>query len=603
MGFEEKLKKVPLLPGVYIMKSQEGEVIYVGKSKALKNRLGQYFKKTGHVGKVGAMVANIADFEYIVTTTETEALVLECNLIKKYKPHYNILLKDNKQYPYIKISVRDEFPKMSLARRTFKDGAKYYGPFTAGVARQTMDVIYKTFRLPDCKRVFPKEIGRGRPCLNYHIGKCVAPCTGKFSKKDYDVLIKEVCDFLDGKTSDIIKRLHKEMYEASEALEFERAADLRDKINRLKELFEKQNITVSGSGDKDILAIKTDGDIANVQIFNIRDGKMIGRNQLWIDLSLGEDASDILESFIIQYYIESEFVPQTVLANILPSNVDIIEKWLTEKQGVKISIKVPERGTYKDIMNMALLNATEAFKQHGEEKLKKLKAKKEIVEVFARELGIENSVSRIEAYDISNISGKDSVGGMIVIDNGEFKKSEYRLFKIKEVVGMDDYASTKEVVRRRLLRSSNDDKFKNLPDIILADGGMGHVGAISGVLKELSFNIPVFGMVKDDRHRTSRLISSDGEVITLSDESFKFITAVQNEVHRFAIGYHKKLRSDVLTRSELDNIEGIGPVKKRALLRAFGSVKAISKASIPELSAVEGIKDELAQKIFEYFHD
>lgn len=603
MGFEEKLKKVPLLPGVYIMKSAEGEVIYVGKSKALKNRLGQYFKKSGHTGKVGAMVANIADFEYIVTATETEALVLECNLIKKYKPHYNILLKDNKQYPFIKITVRDEFPKMYLARRTVKDGAKYYGPFTAGVARQTMDIIYKTFKLPDCKRVFPKEIGKGRPCLNYHIGKCVAPCTGNFSKNDYDILIKEICDFLEGKTSDIIKRLHREMLEASAELEFEKAADLRDKINRLKELFEKQNITVSGSGDKDILAIKADGDIANIQIFNIRDGKMLGRNQMWVDLSLGEEATDVLESFIIQYYIESEFVPQTVMTNIMPSNVDVIERWLTEKQGVKISIKVPERGTYKDIMNMALLNASEAFKQHGEEKLKKLKAKKEIMDVFRKELGLDNPILRIEAYDISNTSGKNSVGGMIVVENGEFKKSEYRLFKIKEVEGVDDYASTKEVVRRRLMRSEHDDKFKNLPDVILADGGMGHVTAISEVLDEMNIQVPVFGMVKDNKHRTDRLISSDGEIITLSDETFKFITAIQNEVHRFAIGYHKKLRSDVLTRSELDNIEGIGPVKKRALLRTFGSVKAISNASVPELSVVEGIKEELAQKIFKYFHD
>ena len=603
MAFEEKLKKVPLLPGVYIMKSADGEVIYVGKSKALKNRLSQYFKKSGHSGKVGAMVANIADFEYIVTSTETEALVLECNLIKKYSPHYNILLKDNKQYPYIKITVRDQFPKMQIARKDLKDGAKYFGPFTAGVARQTMEVIYKTFRLPDCKRVFPTDIGKERHCLNYHIGKCVAPCTGKLSAEEYKAIIGEVCDFLEGKAGDIIKRLRAQMFEASENLEFEKAADLRDKINRVKELYEKQNVTVSGSGDKDVLAIKTDEEIANIQIFNIRNGKMLGRNQMWIDLCLGEEAADVLETFIMQYYIESEFIPQTVLTNVLPRNHELIENWLSEKQGVKITLRVPERGTSKDIMNMALVNATEAFKQHGEQKLKAVREKREIMEIFRRELGLNRPVNRIEAYDISNTAGKNSVGGMIVAENGAFKKSEYRLFKIKDIEGIDDYASTKEVVARRFRRSDEDEKFAKLPEVILADGGMGHVTAIKETLDELGFDIPVFGMVKDDKHRTERLISSDGEIIILSQETFRFITAVQNEVHRFAIGYHKKLRNDVLTRSELDNIEGIGPVKKRALLRAFGSVKAISEASIPELSAAEGIKEELAKKIFKYFHD
>ena len=603
MGFEEKLKQVPKLPGVYIMKNSGGEVIYVGKSKALKNRLGQYFKKSGHSGKVGAMVSNIADFEYIVTDTEIEALVLECNLIKKYSPHYNILLKDNKQYPYIKITIRDEYPRMQLARRVAKDGAKYFGPFTAGVARQTMDVIYKIFRLPDCKKVFPKDIGKGRPCLNFHIGKCIAPCRGKIAKDEYAGIIKEVCDFLDGKSNDIIKRLRVEMGQASENLEFEKAADLRDKIARIKELTEKQNITVSGSGDKDVLAIKADNEIANIQIFNIRNGKMLGRNQMWIDLSLGEQPADVLESFIMQYYIESEFIPQTVLTNIMPENEELIESWLSEKQGVKITLHVPERGVSKDIMNLAILNAGEAFKQRSEQKIKKMREKRDLMVALKNELGLDKEISRIEAYDISNTSGKNSVGGMIVTENGEFKKSEYRLFKIKTVEGTDDYASTKEVVSRRLLRSENDEKFINLPDVIFADGGMGHVSAIVQTLEELGFNIPVFGMVKDSKHRTDRLISTDGEIISLSEETFKFVTAVQNEVHRFAIGYHKKLRTDILTRSELDNIDGIGPVKKRALLRAFGSVKKIAEASVPKLSEAEGINEELAKKIFNYFHE
>ncbi|MBR5586670.1 MAG: excinuclease ABC subunit UvrC [Clostridia bacterium] len=603
MSIPDKLKKVPLLPGVYIMKSAEGDVIYVGKSKALKNRLGQYFKKSGHTGKVGAMVANIADFEYIVTATEIEALVLECNLIKKYNPRYNILLKDNKQYPFIKITVRDDYPKMSLARKDLKDGAKYFGPFTGGVARQTMDVIYKIFRLPDCKRVFPKDIGKQRPCLNYHIGKCIAPCTGNISPEEYHATVREICDFLEGKSSEIIKSLRLKMSEASDNLEFEKAADYRDKINRIKELSEKQNITVSGSGDKDLIAIKTNGELANIQVFNIRNGKMLGRNQLWMDLCLGENAADALESFIVQYYIESEFVPQTVLTNIMPENSELIESWLSEKQGVKISFRIPERGTSKQLLDMALVNAAEAFKQHGEQQLKEMRSKSEIMKTFCSELGFDGSLKRIEAYDISNTSGKNSVGGMIVIENGEMKKNDYRLFKIKTVEGSDDYASTREVISRRLARSTSDEKFENLPDIILADGGLGHVSAICDVLSEQGFDIPVFGMVKDDKHRTNRLISSDGEIISLSTESFRFITAIQNEVHRFAIGYHKKLRSDVLTRSELDNIEGIGPVKKRALLRAFGSVKAISEASVPQLSAADGINLATAEKIYKYFHN
>lgn len=603
MTINEKLKNVPLLPGVYVMKSADGEIIYVGKSKALKNRLGQYFKKSGHSGKVGAMVSNIADFEYIITASETEALVLECNLIKKHKPRYNILLKDNKQYPYIKITVRDEFPKMSLARRDIKDGAKYFGPFTAGVARQTMDIIYKTFRIPDCKRIFPKDIGKSRPCLNYHIGKCIAPCTGKISAEDYGKIIDEICDFLEGKTGEIIKRLRFQMAEASDNLEFEKAADLRDKISRLKELCEKQNIVIPGGGDKDIIAIKTDDDVANIQIFNIRDGKMIGRNKMWLDLRLGENSSGVLETFITQYYMESEFIPPTLMTNIPVDNQTVLEDWLGEKRGSKVTIKVPERGTYKEIMNMAILNVGEAFKQYSEEKIMQSRLKQEIMTTLKNELGMDKPIARIEAYDISNTSGKDSVGGMIVVENGEFSKNEYRRFKIKSIEGIDDYASTKEVVRRRLLRSGEDEKFKNLPDIILADGGMGHVSSIKEVIDECGLDIEVFGMVKDTKHRTSRLITSDGEIIDLSTETFRFITSIQNEVHRFAIGYHKRLRIDAITRSELDNIDGIGPVKKRELLRNFGSVKKISEVSAPELMTVRGITKELAEKIYKYFHE
>ncbi len=602
MTIEEKLKKLPALPGVYIMKSCDGEVIYVGKSRTLKNRVKQYFKKSGHSGKVGAMVKNIADFEYIITDTEIEALVLECNLIKKYKPYYNILLKDNKQYPFIKITIKDDYPKMSLSRKNLKDGARYFGPFTAGVARETMNVIYDIFKIPACKKEFPRDLGKGRACLNYHINKCIAPCTGAVSKAEYRAVIDEICDFLDGKTASVIKKLHSQMMLFSENLEYEKAADLRDKIKRLKELQEKQNITVSGSGDKDIIAIKADGDIANVQIFNIRGGKMLGRSQMWIESALDESKEVILEKFIMQYYMDSEFVPQSVLTNILPENFDLLEKYLCEKRGNSVDLRVPERGVSRDIVNMALLNATQALKVHGEERIKNSREKYATVNNFALELGLEK-IGRIEAYDISNTAGKDSVGGMIVVENGVFNKSEYRLFKIKSVESIDDYASTKEVVRRRFERAKEDIKFARLPDVILADGGIGHVNSITQVLLELELNIPVYGMVKDSRHKTDRLISTDGEIISLSEESFRFVTSIQNEVHRFAIGYHKRLREGAIKRSELDNIEGIGPIKKKSLLRTFGSVKAVSEASIPEIASADGIKTTDAEKIYKYFHD
>ncbi len=602
MTIEEKLKKLPLLPGVYIMKSGDGEVIYVGKSRTLKNRVKQYFKKSGHSGKVGAMVKNIADFEYIITDTEIEALVLECNLIKKYKPYYNILLKDNKQYPFIKITVKDDYPKMLLSRKNQKDGARYFGPFTAGVARETMNVIYDIFKIPACKKEFPRDLGKDRACLNYHINKCIAPCTGAVSQAEYRAVIDEICDFLDGKTANVIKKLHGQMMFFSENLEYEKAADLRDKIKRLKELQEKQNITVSGSGDKDIIAIKADGDIANVQIFNIRSGKMLGRSQMWIEYALDESKEAILEKFIMQYYMDSEFVPQSVLTNILPENFELLEKYLCEKRGSAVDLRVPERGVSRDIVNMALLNASQALKVHGEEKRKKSREKDTVLKNFAIELGTKK-IGRIEAYDISNTSGKDSVGGMIVVENGIFNKSEYRLFKIKSVESIDDYASTKEVIKRRFERAKEDTKFEKLPDVILADGGIGHVNSIAEVLAELEIDIPVYGMVKDSKHRTDRLISADGEIIFLSEESFRFVTSVQNEVHRFAIGYHRRLREGAIKRSELDNIEGIGPVKKRNLLRTFGSVKAVAEASIPELAAVDGIKGADAEKIYKYFHD
>ncbi len=599
---QAKLKTLPVLPGVYIMKSVSGEVIYVGKSKVLKNRVRQYFKKSGHTGKVGAMVENIADFEYIVTDTEMEALVLECNLIKKYKPYYNILLKDSKQYPYIKITA-DEYPKIMLARKITKDGAKYFGPYTAGVAGETLEVIRKLFKTPACRKVFPRDIGKERPCLNYHINMCNAPCSGKVSAEEYRKIFERIECVLEGKTASIIKELKGEMIHFAENTEFEKAAQLRDEIRGLEALREKQSITVPGGGDKDVMGIIAEDGVANIQIFNVRNGKMLGRSSMWVDFALGETANEVLSTFLVQYYFDNEFIPEDILVSVLPEGSDTLMQWLSEKAGRRINLKVPQKGYGADLIKLSLKNAKQETDEFAKVKLEKSKQSHLALEQLKEQLNLAELPLRIEAFDISNTAGSNSVAAMVVCQNGIPEKSMYRYFKIKTVDNIDDYASTKEVVIRRMKRAGTDEKFSDLPTVIFADGGVGHAAAIEEALESVNSDIPVFGMVKDAHHKTRAMVTSDGEIINLSPEAFRLVCEIQDEVHRVAITFHRKLNTKDMSRSELDEIEGIGAVRKRALLRAFGSVKKISEADLTELSAVEGMTVKAAEQVYKYFNE
>ncbi len=598
----EKLKNLPSLPGVYIMKDEGGAVIYVGKSKCLKNRVTQYFKKSGHGGKVGAMVENIRDFEYIVTDSETEALVLECNLIKKYMPHYNILLKDDKQYPYIKITA-EKYPKLLLARRAEKDGAEYFGPYTAGVANDTLEVIRKIFKIPTCKRKFPRDIGKERPCLNYHINMCMAPCNGNISEEEYAAVFSQIKSFLEGRISETVKSLKAQMFAYSDALEFEKAAAVRDKTERLKQLGEKQKITVYGRSDRDVVAAVCDDGLANVQILNIREGKVIGRNRIWLACNLNEDKSAVLSSFLTQYYLNCEFIPGNILINGEIEDKEAIENWLTEKSGYKVRLTVPQRGAGLDLIKLAEKNAMQDISESKKLKSAQKDANKSALEQLETALGLK--LNRIEAYDISNTQGANSVGSMIVFENGVPEKSEYRYFKIKSVDGIDDYKSTHEVITRRFRRwtEKRDEKFSKMPDAVFADGGLAHAHVIAAAVASAGLDIPVFGMVKDTTHKTRALLTTDGEIIMLTDEAFRLVCEIQEEVHRVAITFHRRLMSKDMSRSVLDDIEGIGAVKKRQLLRHFGSVAKIKSATVEQLMNADGISAKNAEVIYRFFHE
>lgn len=598
----EKLKNLPSLPGVYIMKDEGGTVIYVGKSKCLKNRVTQYFKKSGHGGKVGAMVENIRDFEYIVTDSETEALVLECNLIKKYMPHYNILLKDDKQYPYIKITA-EKYPKLLLARKAEKDGAEYFGPYTAGVANDTLEVIRKIFKIPTCKRKFPRDIGKERPCLNYHINMCMAPCNGNISEEEYAAVFSQIKSFLEGRISETVKSLKSQMFAYSEALEFEKAAAVRDKIERLKQLGEKQKITVYGRSDRDVVAAVCDDGLANVQILNIREGKVIGRNRIWLACNLNEDKSAVLSSFLTQYYLNCEFIPGNILINGEIEDKEAIENWLTEKSGYKVRLTVPQKGAGLDLIKLAEKNAMQDISDSKKLKSAQKDANKSALEQLETTLGLK--LNRIEAYDISNTQGANSVGSMIVFENGVPEKSEYRYFKIKSVDGIDDYKSTLEVITRRFRRwtEKQDEKFSKMPDAVFADGGLAHAHVIAAAVSSAGLDIPVFGMVKDTTHKTRALLTTDGEIIMLTDEAFRLVCEIQEEVHRVAITFHRRLMSKDMSRSVLDDIEGIGAVKKRRLLRHFGSVAKIKSATVEQLMNADGISAKNAEVIYRFFHE
>lgn len=613
--FENELKNLPELPGVYIMHNKDKRVIYVGKAKILKNRVRQYFQKNAsHSPKVRAMVSNVSYFEYIVTDSEIEALALECTLIKKYSPKYNILLKDDKQYPYIKVTINEEWPRIFKTRTLKNDGAKYFGPYTGmSTVKNTLDIIQSIFIPPTCSKKFPQDINKGRPCLNYHIKNCFAPCTGNVSNKEYRQVFFDICAFLDGNHKKLLNELTEKMNDASKNMQFEKAAALRDKIKAIKAIDEKQKVVNSNKQtDLDVIALARDEQHAFVEIFFIRMGKLSGREDFRIDDCDGVDDSEIITDFIKQFYQQSSFLPNEIITQCECYDSDLICEWLSQKKGRKVSLISPKRGEKLRLVEMVLKNANIAAENFKINKMR-YEDKQRAASGIAELLGLDTPVIRIEAYDISNISGEDNVASMVVFENGKPVKSKYRKFKIKSFDGADDYRSMQEVLYRRLNEareesikvssgeiSKKDAKFLPLPDVIFLDGGKGHINAALKILEMTETEIPVFGMVKDDKHRTRALLSPDGEIgINPTSSVFHLITRIQDEVHRSAIGYHRLLHEKIT--SELDNISGIGEKRRNALLSHFKSVENIKNASLSELENVEGMNKKAAKTVYDYF--
>lgn len=613
----EQLKALPDKPGVYIMKDKNGEIIYIGKAVSLKNRVRQYFQNSrGHSPKVRAMVDNIEEFEYIITDSELEALILECNLIKKHKPKYNILLKDDKHYPYIKVTMGEDYPRVIMTRRIDKDKARYFGPYSgAHAVRETIEIIKKLFPVRTCK----KAIGRGvkdRPCLNHYIGRCVAPCQGDVNKDEYRNMMKEICLFLSGKQDELIKELGEKMSEAAEKMEFERAADLRDKINAIKQIQERQKVLSSAMGDEDVVAFAQSEDKTCIQVFFIRAGKLIGREHFILTDMDYMTAKEILTGFVKQFYSGTVFIPKEILLQEEIDEVNIIESWLTGKRGSKVYIRIPQKGEKKELVDMAAKNAWLTLQNFSEKMIREKQMSEGAIEELSDILGLDMIPRRIEAFDISNIQGTDPVGSMVVFIDGKQSNREYRRFKIKTVTGPDDYASMSEIIERRFIhgleeigrikqQGFNDDlnKFSYFPDIVLIDGGEGQVNSALEVMKELNIDIPVCGMVKDDRHRTRGLIYNGREIPMLhNSEAFKLIARIQDEAHRFAINYHRSLRGKELTTSLLDEVKGIGNVRKKSLLRHFGSIDKIKTATLEELQQAPGMNARSAEAVYQFFH-
>jgi excinuclease ABC subunit C len=586
------------------MKNSNGGVIYVGKAKKLKNRVLQYFQSGGgHTPKVAAMVSNVADFEYIITDTEFEALVLECSLIKKYRPKYNVLLKDDKSYPFIKVT-REEYPRILLARKIEDDGARYFGPYlNSAVIKEAIDLIKKVFMVRSCKRVLPRDIGKGRPCLNYHINQCSAPCTGKVTSEEYASLFDDVVSLLEGKHEQIIESLTAKMHEASEKLEYEQAAKFRDKINAINKMSQKQKIVSTTPGNYDVIAMAHENKTVCIQVFFMRSGKMVGREN-YIFKNDETDKAQIMAEFVKEYYGMATFVPKTIILEVQIEDSSLIERWLSEKAGASISIVMPQRGEKRSVVNMVKQNALEELKAYL---MKTDKTKRKINDILFEikdTLSLPKVPVRIEAYDISNLSGSDSVGVCVVFENASPSKKDYKKFNIRSVEGPNDYESIKEVLYRRLSNAAEGEEgFTPLPDLILIDGGKAHVGAASEIISFFRLDIPCFGMVKDEKHKTKGLTAKDRELyIKRQSKLFRFITCVQDEVHRFAVASHRKRHKKTAIASQLEAIKGVGKAKRTLLLNHFKSIKAIKEASLEELGSVKGVDKKTAQNIFEYFN-
>ena len=611
---KEELKKLPLKPGVYIMKNANDEIIYVGKAVKLKNRVSQYFQNSkNHSAKVLSMVSHIAEFEYIVTDTEMEALILECNLIKEHRPKYNIALKDDKMYPYIKVTVNEDFPRIFVTRRYVKDGAKYFGPITDATAvRETVETLHKMWPIRKCKKVFPRDLGKERPCLNYHIGQCSAPCDGLISREEYRKVIDEAIEFLEGRHHGIIERMKKEMEEAAESLNFEAAAILRDKIRSMESIAQRQKMANTGLNDSDVIAIARAFDEALVQVFFIRGGKMMGREHFLIKNAEGSTRGQVITEFVKQFYSGTAFIPkELILEEDLDSEEkEVIEGWLQLMRGNKVIVTVPQKGEKHKMVELAGKNAIITLEQFGERMKREQERTKGAMEQIRTALGLPSEVTRIEAYDISNTQGFNSVGSMVVFENGKAKKSDYRKFKIKTVIGANDFASMEEVLTRRINHSIRDKmerpeeegKFSRLPDLIMMDGGKPQISAALNVLSEFGLNIPVCGMFKDDYHRTKGLLYNNQEIyLPVNSEGFKLITRIQDEVHRFAIEYHRKLRDNAQLDSVLNHIKGIGETRRKALLRHFGDIEKIKEAEVENLLEVKEMNIKSAEAVYSFF--
>ncbi len=603
---QEELKKLPKSPGVYIMHDKKDEILYVGKAVNLYNRVHQYFQSSrGKTAKILKMVSLIDHFEYIVTDSELEALVLENNLIKENRPRYNTLLRDDKTYPYIKVTVREPYPRIFMTRKLLKDKAKYFGPFSSSLAvRNTLDLMYKVFRIRDCSRVLPKDIGKERPCLNYHIRQCGAPCQGYISEEEYRKNVDAALGFLNGKFEPVMDRIRDEMMKASEALEFERAAELRDLLNSVDHIAQKQKITSEGMEDRDLIALARDDREAVIQVFFVREGRIVGREHHYMRIAVEDKDAELLETFVKQFYAGTPFLPREIwLRNTLPDE-KLLADWLSEKRGSRVRLVVPKKGEKEKLMELAERNAAMILeKDHERLQMDEARSSGAVREIEA--LTGLSGISRMEAFDISNISGVESVGSMVVYEDGKPKKSDYRKFRIRSVTGPDDYASMREVLTRRLTHSleQRDDHFVKLPDLILMDGGRGQVNIALEVLEKLELSIPVCGMVKDDRHRTRALWYQGGEVpIDQRSEGFRLITRIQDEAHRFAIEYHRSLRSKGQVKSFLDDVEGIGPVRRKALMKRFVSAEAIRAASVEELAETESMSREAAENLYAFLH-
>lgn len=604
---KNKLKDLPENPGVYLMKDENGKIIYVGKARNLKNRVRQYFNASEKTIKVATMVDHIADFELIITDTEMEALILECNLIKKNMPRFNILLKDDKTYPYIKVTTNEKYPRVILIREVKKDGAKYYGPFTNVYSvRQTVELLNKLYSLKRCSKKF-KNGKVERPCLNYHIKECPGMCQGNVSVEKYNESIQEIIQILNGKYENIIHKLEKEMKEASQNLNFERAAKIRDQINGINHITEKQKIVSNSDEDQDIIGFYGEDFTYCIQVFFIRKGKILGRENFFFADIYNEQ--EFLSGFMKQFYHSTSFVPKEVIVQREVDDGDIIEEWLSKKRGSRVSLKVPQRGSKKDLIHMATDNARLALEDY-KHKMTMNKVKQDMSYNWLMEkLSLKEKPNRIESYDISNISGSDSVGSMVVYEGLKPNKKAYRRFRIKSITGQNDYGSMQEVLFRRIERGvkeleiGQDGKFLPFPDIILLDGGLGHINAVKDILAHYpTINIPICGLVKDHRHKLRALIY-EGETIEIpfSTPIYYLLNSISEEVHRFAITYHQKIRGDNMLASELNNIPGVGPVKRKALLKYFKSVDNIKKASTEELLQIDGINDKIARNIMQHF--